>query len=495
MPQDKEKASYRSIMKATSIFGGVQVFQIVVRIIRSKLVAVLLGPTGMGIVGLFTSTIDLITSLTNFGLGTSAVKNIAEATATGNNNRIATVVTVLRRWVWITGFLGALICLSLSKWLSRLTFGNEQYTIAFVWLSITLLFTQLSSGQLVLLQGMRKIKELAKANLWGSLAGLIVTAPIYYFFGEKGIVPVIIITAFAALLLSWYFSSKIQIGKTYVSKLRILIEGRSMLQMGFLISLSGLLTLIVSYITRIFISRQGGVADVGFYNAGFAILTTYVGMIFTAMGTDYYPRLSVIAHNTQQCNQTINQQAEIALLILGPVLVAFFVFMKLVIVLLYSQRFIPIISMISWAALGMYFRAASWSIAFLFLAKGASRLFFWNEFLTNIYVLLLNIAGYYWSGLTGLGVSFLVVYVIYLLQVYFVSKVKYGFEFTPAFWVIFCVQIVIGMSCFIVVSYCQPLWSYIIGCILLIISSWFSIKQLDKRMGLKSILSKLITRK
>lgn len=491
----QDKAAYRSIMKATSIFGGVQVFQIVVQIIRSKFVAVLLGPAGMGVVGLLTSTISLITSLTNFGLRTSAVKNIAEAAATGNNNRVATVVTVLQRWVWITGLLGALICLALSKWLSRLTFGNDQYTIAFIWLSVTLLFTQLSSGQLVLLQGLRRIKDLAKANFWGSLIGLIFTVPIYYYWGEKGIVPVIIITAAVSLLLSWYFSSKIQTGKRYVSKLRTITEGKSMLQMGFLISLSGLLTLLVSYITRVFINRHGGVADVGLYNAGFAILTTYVSMVFTAMGADYYPRLSAVANDTLQCNRTINQQSEIALLILGPILIAFLVFMKWVITLLYSQRFTPIIPMISWAALGMYFRAAGWPIAFVFLAKGASSLFFWNEFLTNVYVLLLNIAGYFWGGLTGLGISFLLIYIIYLLQVYIISKKKYGVKFSTDFLTVFGVQMALGIGCFIVMSCCSQILSYIIGSILLAASVFFSIKQLDKRLGLKAIFSNLIGKK
>lgn len=491
----QEKSAYRSIMKATSIFGGVQVLQIIVQVIRSKFVAVLLGPAGMGIVGLLTSTIGLITSLTNFGLGTSAVKNIAEAAATGNNNRIATVVTVLRRWVWITGLLGALTCLALSKWLSILTFGNHQYTLAFIWLSITLFLTQLSNGQMVLLQGMRRIKELAKANLWGSLAGLIITVPLYYYWGEKGIVPVIIITALSSLLLSWYFSSRVQICKAYVSKHRTLAEGKSMLKMGFLISLSGLLTLAVSYITRIFISQQGGVADVGFYNAGFAILITYVGMVFTAMATDYYPRLSGVANDTSQCNQTINQQAEIALLILGPVLVGFLVFIKWVIILLYSRQFTPVIPMICWAALGMYFRAVSWSIAFVFLAKGASRLFFWNELLTNVYVLLFNIIGYYFWGLTGLGLSFLLVYTVYLLQVYFISKKKYGFEFTPDFLTIFGLQAIVGIACFLVVKYCTLFWAYVIGCFLLIVSGWFSVRELDRRMGLKMVISDYFQRK
>src|ERR1700761_6721811 len=179
----EKQSSYRQIMKATSLFGGVQVFNIFISIIRSKFIAVLLGPAGMGIAGLLVSTTGFISGISNFGLGTSSVKNVSAANATGDDHKIASVVSVLRRLVWVTGLLGALITLCLSSWLSQITFGNKDYTISFMWISITLLFTQLSSGQLVVLQGLRKFKQLALANLAGSAVGLLVTIPVYYMWG------------------------------------------------------------------------------------------------------------------------------------------------------------------------------------------------------------------------------------------------------------------------------------------------------------------------
>ena len=182
-------------MKATSIFGGVQVFNIFIAIIRSKIVAVLLGPIGIGIVGLLNAVLAIISSLTNFGIGVSAVKNVAAAHGKGDEARIAIIIKVLNRVVWITGLLGMLVTIILSPWLSQLTFGNRDYTLAFILISISLLFKQLTSGQLALLQGMRKLKDLAKANLYGNALGLLIILPVYYKLGMDGIVPVIIITA------------------------------------------------------------------------------------------------------------------------------------------------------------------------------------------------------------------------------------------------------------------------------------------------------------
>jgi len=486
----EQQTSYRQIMKATSIFGGVQVFTIIISIIRSKFVAVLLGPVGMGILGLLTSATGIISSLTNFGLGTSAVKDIASAFGTGDEKRIGIVVTAFRRMVWITGLLGLIVTGILSPLLSQLTFGNKDYTFAFLFLSVTLLFNQLSSGQLVLLQGMRKLRYLAKANITGSAIGLVVTIPLYYIWGIDGIVPGIIGTGLVSLLLSWYFARKVRITRIILNPKQTFAEGKNMLGMGFMISLSGLLTVAASYVVRIFIGRIGSVEQVGLYTAGFAIINTYVGLIFNAMATDYYPRLSAVSQDNKLCKKTINQQAEIALLILAPILIIFLVFINWVVILLYSNKFIAVNEMVYWAAMGMFFKAASWSIAFIFLAKGVGKLFFWNELIANIYLLGFNLLGYYFWGLTGLGISFAIAYILYLVQVYIVSKIKFAFTFDRTFINIFIIQFGIALVGFLVVKYMYQPYNYILGAILILVSGFYSLIELDKRLGLLSILKK-----
>jgi|ERR1035437_356100 O-antigen/teichoic acid export membrane protein len=487
----EQQSSYRQIMKATSLFGGVQVFNIVIQIIRSKFVAVLLGPNGMGISGLLYSTINLIKGFTDFGLGTSAVKDIAAAHGTDNKIKIATSVTVIRRLVWVTGTLGAVVTMVLSSWLSQLTFGNHNYTFAFIWISITLLLNQLSNGQIVLLRGMRRLQNLAKANLAGSTLGLIATIPLYYLWGINGIVPGIIVTSVISLALSWYFSHKIKIEPVKVSYSRTIADGKDMLNMGFMISLSGTMAVISSYVVRIFIRNHGGIDQVGFYNAGFTLLDTYVGLIFTAMSTDYYPSLTAVAHSNQLSKAAINQQIEIALLILAPIIIIFLVFINWVVILLYSTKFISINKMIYWASIGVFFKAPGWAIAFILLAKGTAKLYFWNELVAKIYFLGLNLIGYYFLGLTGLGISYMVGFVLYLIQVFLLSRSKFEFSFSSALIRIFLIQFLLAIVSFIAVRFLKSPFTYFVGIGLIAISSWYSYKELDKRIGIQAIMLNL----
>jgi O-antigen/teichoic acid export membrane protein len=321
---------------------------------------------------------------------------------------------------------------------------------------------------------------------------LLIVVPVYYYLGIDGIVPAIIITAIISLLLSWYYSNKIETVPVKISKQTTITEGENMLIMGFMISLSGLITVGASYIVRLFISKQGGVAEVGMYTAGFAIINTYVGLVFTAMGTDYYPRLSAVAHNNKECMWTINQQAEIAILILAPIILGFLIFIKWIIIILYSNKFVAVEEMVHWAAMGMFFKATSWSIAFILLAKGAKRIFFINELISNIYMLCLHLLGYYFLGLAGLGISFMIGYLFYLLQVYYLTKIRYHFRFDPTFIKLFAIQLSLAIGGFVVAKLINNPHSYFIGTVVILTSTYYSYKELDKRLDVKELFNKLL---
>lgn len=491
----EKQSSYRQIMKATSLFGGIQIFQIIIQIIRSKAIAILLGPSGMGIMGLLNSTIDIINRATSFGLQTSGVKEISLSNAQARTQSVANSIKVLKRLVWYTGLIGLIITIILSSWLSVITFGNKNYRIAFTWLSITLLLKQLTSGNLAILQGLRKLRKLASANLIGSIFSLLLSLPLFYLLGNKGIVPSIIIFAAVTLVVTWFYSHKIIEPQTIpVNFKNTISKGKEMLLMGLVLSLGGLMSTGAAYILRVFIARLGGIEEVGLYNAGFAIVNTYVGLIFTAMLTDYYPRLSAVANDNIKSQLIINQQAEIAILIIAPSIVIFLIFIDLFIIILYSKQFTPIRGMIYWAALGMFFKSTSWAVGILLVAKGIKKIYFWNELIANFYLLGLNLLGYYLGGLIGLGISFLISYFIYTIQLLIITKVKFGFSYNRKFKIIFLLQLSISFLAFLTTKILNNPYSYLIGSILIIISLSYSIYELNKRLNLKTILLKITKR-
>ena len=486
------KKSYAKALKATTIFGGVQIVVILFQILKSKAVAVLIGASGMGVLGLLTQTVTFLSAITNFGLVSSAVKNISSAEASGNKDYLYKTISVFRRLVFYTGTLGFLTCLSLSPFLSSIVFENETHTASFIISATSLLFMQLAVGQNAILQGMRKMKLLAKASVLSSFAGLFVSVPIYYFMGIDGIAISITISAFVNFLIPFFLVKKINIGKVSFNKDVFKVEGRNMLKMGFLLSMSGLISIGSSFLLRIFITRDGSLADVGLYNAGFAIIEGYVGIIFTAMAKDYYPRLSMVSNDVVERNREVNQQTEIAILFLIPILTVFLLFLNLIILILYTKEFLPALEMIQYAVLGMFFRAISWSMGYLLLAKGDSKIFFWSELISTIYIFSLNILGYKFLGLKGIGIAFVAIYFLHAIQIYFTTKLFYNYSFDKNLLKVFLIGTLLIVSQFFIVTEIENPYKYFLGTIICGIGFFISFKELDDKIGILTLIKSKI---
>ena len=492
--------SYRKVLNATSLFGGVQFINIILRLIRSKAIALLIGPIGMGISNLLLTTMELINGLTNLGLERSAVKDISLANTNSNSKNVAITISILKKLVWLTITVGVILMVLLAPWLSEITFGNKDYTISFRWISIALLFKQLSSSQLAILQGLRKLKSLAKANLLGNFIGLLITLPLYYYYKIDAIVPSIIIATFMSFVFTYYYSHKLDIESVTISRKEAVSEGKGMINLGIMLSLSSLITLLIAYIIRIYIgsaneTEELGLIDVGLYSAGFVILNSYVGIIFNAMGTDYFPRLSEIANDIKKLRKTVLEQATVAILLITPIIVVFLACAPFIIVILYSHEFSPIVTMVTWGILGMIFKAVSWSMGYMIIAKGDSKVFIKTAIGFNTILLSINIIGYHFGGLEGVGISFFIYYIIHFIAIRIITYYRYDFYFEKGFYKIFTFTVIMCFLAFSITFIPSSILknSLMIG--LIVVSCWYSYKELDKKIGVKDYLAGIFKRK
>ncbi len=489
--QSNSKQAYTNIFKSTSLFGGVQVFTILISIVRSKIVAILLGPSGMGIIGLFTNTTELIKAISSLGVERSAVKNISTANISSDTTLISKTYLILKRIIWITGIIGGLIMILFSKQLSVLTFGNSSYTYGFIILSSTILINQLTGGNLALLRGLRKLKFMAKCSMWGAFLGLIISIPIYYYFGEDGIVPAIVLSSLIALFISNFFKNKISLVLNKPDKEEVLETSRDMIKMGVILTLSSLMSLVTSYAIRVYVRFDGDLSDVGYYNASFTLVNTYFGLIFTSLTTDYYPKLSAIANNNFKAIKLMNQQSEMTILIISPILVIFLVFIEVIIPILYTEDFLIINKLVIWSALGIFFKAAAWSLSIIFISKGHGKMVLVTEIISNLALCFLSLYFYSVLGLEGIGVAYFLSQVVLYLVIYVIVNTNYEFSYEKHFKFLFTPHFIFGLICFSITYFVSsPLVKYLLGSLVIIFSCLFSLYELNKRMNITDFLKK-----
>lgn len=491
----KQNNDYSSILKSTSIFGAVQVFNILISIVRSKAVAIFIGPTGMGIIGLLTSTIKFVGELTRLGLDTTAVREVALSQQKNDDNETALILATIKKVVWFTGVLGAVVTIIFSPLLSYLAFESYDYTLAFIWISISLLFNQLSSGQLAILQGFRQLKLLAKANLYGNFIGLLISLPLYFYFRLDAIAPVIVISSFVALLMSWFYAKQLRYKTVKISNKEAYGKSKTMLNLGLMLSLRGSINLLSAYIFQLYLSHIGGLEQVGYYVAGFMIINSYVDIVFNAMRTDYFPRLSAVSNETYKVNKIVNEQSVIGLLIIGPLVVGFLSFLPLLIKLLYSSEFLIIVSFVSWAILGVLFKTLSWSMGYVILAKGDSKLFIKTGLFFNSLMLILNVLGYYFLGLEGIGISFFIYYIIHFIGVKWITSSFYKLELNTELIAIFVILLCLIIAVFCVTYIESMELRYGLSTILILIALGYSYYQLNKRVNFQSLWNRFFSKK
>ncbi len=263
---EAEKSAYKQILKATGVFGGVQVFSIVINLLKSKIIALFLGPEGVGIYSLFQNLVQLISQISGLGINTSAIRDVAQSV--DNEAEQAKTVKTVRAWSRITGAIGALFLLFAAPQISRWTFGNENYAMDFRFLSIAVLFIALGNENDVILKGRRKIVYIAKAGVYSSLCGLIVSVPLYYFFGKDGVAATIILTFFAVYIFNRHFANKDAVALVSLSAKEVYRRGKGMASLGSMMMLATVVQTTISYITNLFIRNYGDLADVGLYQGG-----------------------------------------------------------------------------------------------------------------------------------------------------------------------------------------------------------------------------------
>ena len=486
-----QNKSYGQIAKGFGLFGGLQVFGIIISIVRSKFVAVLLGTTGIGVLGLFTSTIGMLAAVSNLGLNVSAVSTISKATVGTDESLISRSIITIKRWIIFTGVLGVILTLVLSSKLSQWVFGSDEYTWAFVWLSLTLFFQTLSTGQSSLLQGLRRLKELAKVGILGSSMGLLLSVMLFYFYGLKGIVPSLILTAISTSLISWYFVKKIKVDDVKISVYESYVDGLDMVKLGAVFLITNLVGTGVLYITQVFINKTGGLDQLGLYLSSFANINGYFGMIFTAMGTDLFPRISAISSDNVAIKKMINEQSEIMILILAPILIFLISSLPLVIKILLTAKFLPIIDLLKWAILGVVFQAISYPIGLAFAAKGYKKMYFNIVMTLHAITLLAYVILYHFLRLEGIGIAFLLVQFLFLFMVLRFAYLKFSFTYESIFIKLFLVQFSFIASAFSVVWIFGFPISYYSGILIAIVSSFYSYFELKKRIDFNGIIQKI----
>lgn len=427
----KKNDIYRSILKGFSLFGSVQVLQIVVNLVRGKLVAIFLGPEGMGISALFTSASQTVQRFASLGLNLAIVKEVAAGK--DDSGALSTALGVARQLILLTALFGALVCVFGSRWLSQTTFHNTDMAPMFMLLGAVVFLTIFYNGVLALLQGLHEVTRISKASLVSALSGLLVGVPLYWWLGYDGIVPAMVLLA---LTMALFYTLALRKALRERQHKRIRFSWQShrpivvrLIGLGLILMVSDLIGSGCTYALNIFLNVVGDTDTVGLYQGANSLTTQYSGMVFSALALDYFPRLSAVAGDNKEMRHVVNRQIEMVSYIVAPIVCGLILTAPLVIELLLTSRFEPVTPLMRWMGLGVMLKALMFPLGYIAFAKDNKKVFLWLEGITgNLLTLGMSAAGFLLFGLIGLGYGMVADCCVCFIIYYFVNRRLYDFR-------------------------------------------------------------------
>lgn len=472
----KDEKHYKTLFKATSLFGLVEVLRLFLKILTNWAASYFLGTKGFGLIGLIENTVQLISSFSSLGINFTGVREIAANK--DNDVELKKTIKALTLFSLVTGIISAIISIVFASKLSIETFKTAEYFYWFILLSVYFVATSYTQSRIIYLEGSQKYQTLIRINVIVNIINSIIVLAAYYFFSTQGIIIAMIINSIVALILYSKLSNipKLNVELTVFER-KIYIK--KFVKSGSLLALNTFVGLACFLIIRNYFNDTSEEL-LSFYNAGNLIIVSYLGIIFLAMGKFFFPKLSQSIEDQKTSNQLINNQLELSLIIILPAILLIYTFLDFFIKTLFSSEFLPVSNILIFGLVSIIFRSFNYAVGYLLLSHQNFKQYFYINALSDILNVFLTIIFYKQWGLVGVGFSIFINYLLSSIYIYYYTNKKYSFKVSNfvknQFFVIFIVISIILSSYFLL----NKFYFTIISGIFFVISAIYSVKKIDE---------------
>lgn len=424
--------SYRRILRSSSIIGGASIINILVGLLRTKVAAMLLGPAGIGVIGLLQNLVATASTFSALGIDSAGTRKIAEIAERSDEHELASARRALFFGTVLLALVGGGVFWLMRAFLAEHLLHGMVSAPAVGWLAIGVALMVVAASQTALLNGMQRIGDLARVSIATAVMSTLLALGALWLWGHGGIVPFVLAIPLASFACGLWYVAKLprirdrtptpvgELATQYADLIRV----GSAFMIGAFVELGGLL------VVRMLLERRLGSEALGHFQASWMITMTYIGFVLGAMGKDFYPRLSAKMNDSVVANRLINEQTEMALLLAAPVIVAMLGLAPWIIRLLYSDQFDGAAIVLRWQILGDVLKIASWPLAFVMLAAGNGRAFVVAQSIGICVFIGLTWAALRLVGIQAAGISFLCMYLVYFPMVFLFARRQTGFRFS-----------------------------------------------------------------
>lgn len=393
-----------NLLKTSALNGIAVLIKTATMFILNKILAVYVGPSGYAAIGQFQNFIQIITAFAGSSVNTAVVKYTAEYYE--DESKQKAIWKTAGTLVVLFSTVIAFFILIFQRQLSLYIFKSGEYQSIFVWFAIFLLFFNLNTLLLAILNGKKEISKLVIANIAGSLLSLTITGLLAINFRLYGALvaltinqSIIFIVTFVICYKSKWFKVSDLFGKMDPKVLKKL---SSFALMAIVSIVFGNLTQII---LRNLIIDEYDLNYAGYWDAMTRLSGGYLMFASTILGIYYLPRLSELK-KYKDIKQEISYGYKVILPLACLMSLSVYMFQDFIIGVLFTKEFLPMKELMFWQLLGDVIKIGSWIISYMMLSKAMTKLFIITEAFFALSVIPISIILIHYFGFKGIAMAF-----------------------------------------------------------------------------------------
>lgn len=407
----------------TSVLNGVAVLiKTATMFILNKILAVYVGPAGYAAIGQFQNFIQMITTFAGSAVNTAVVKYTAEYHE--EKTKQIEVWRTSGTLILIFSTVSALLILIFKNQIGIYIFHSNEYSKVLVWFAVFLVFFTFNSFFLAILNGIKEVNKMVIANIAGSIFSLIITSLLAFYYQLYGALIALSIYQSLAFLVTMYLCSKLEWFnlKSFFGKVDKNIA-KKLAAFALMALVSVFFGNIAQILLRNMVIEQFGLVYAGYWDAMTRLSNSYLLFASTILGVYYLPRLSELKKYEEVKKEVLSSyQVILPVAIISSILI--FLFKEIVVKLLFTNEFLPMLELLKWQLVGDVTKIASWVISFMMLSKAMTGLFIITETVFALSILPITYLSILYFGFEGIAIAFFINCLMYWIVCGFFSNIK-----------------------------------------------------------------------
>ncbi len=371
-----ESVRPRLLISATLALWAAQIVGLMAGLVRGKVNAVYLGPSGVGLVSQLNYLSTLIATVAVFGMWNGCIKLLAEARAKGDQALEARVRSITLFYPLVAGLLVAVGVSVVSTPVGHALLGSNAHSGAVIVAAFSVPAGLLAAALSVGLQARGEMHRLAVANTVIALGNTALVVALVVAFGIQGAIAGVLLTSVLATVV---LASREPALFKGVSFRPGVVFDRSVLRAIYAFGAAAIVLSLASGGTdlgvRTLIVRQLGIASNGLYQPVTMLSTQVFLALVSALGIYLFPRLTGLyaRGEHEQANSEVNAGVRLMLAAAVPAVILTITLAPFLLRVVFSGEFVSAKSALTWQMAGEVFRALGWTIGAVLLPLGLIR--------------------------------------------------------------------------------------------------------------------------